>query len=112
MADIPDPEAAVRTAIRHWRLPELAEFAVLRHGFGDSDGGFGVTYPTDLAEYDREVEGRSIPSGHVAVYGFWGPPEGYRVIVPESTYLVILAEALAEAGLTAQSSRILALAEE
>jgi len=63
MADIPDPETAVRSAIGHWsRLPDLAEFAVRQHGFGDTDGGFGVTYPCDLDAYDRE-SGRFIPAG-------------------------------------------------
>src|SRR5262245_12592136 len=76
----PEPEVAARDAIRHWsRLPELAEFAALRHGFGDSDGGFGVTYPGDLDDYDHEVDGVCIPEGFVQAYGFWGPPNGYEL---------------------------------
>jgi hypothetical protein len=41
----PDSETAVRAAIHHWsRLTDLVEFAIRRHGFGDTDSGFGVTY--------------------------------------------------------------------
>jgi hypothetical protein len=76
----PEPVDAARNAIRHWsRLPELAEFAARRHGFGDSDGGFGVTYSGDLDDFDR-ANGEFIPEGFVQVYGFWGPPDGYEML--------------------------------
>jgi hypothetical protein len=62
MSEQIDPQPAVVASIRAWsRLPDLASFAVARHGFGDTDGGFGVTYPGDLDEYDRAVEGVTIP---------------------------------------------------
>ncbi len=105
--DAPDTETAVRDSVRHWSsLPELAEFAILRHGFGDSNGGFGVTYPNDLDEYDREVMGYVIPLGHVNVYGFWGLPDGYEVIVPESFYLGILASMLENAGFVTEADSV------
>jgi hypothetical protein len=72
-----DPQSAVVNSIRWSRLPDLASSAVARHGFGDTDGSFGVTYPGDLDEYDRAVEGATIPDGFVEVYGCWGPPDGY-----------------------------------
>ena len=51
-----DPTFAALTAIRHWsNKAELAQFALDRHGFGDTDGGFGITYPNDLDEYDKSV---------------------------------------------------------
>jgi len=67
---------------------EFVEFALARHGWGDSDGGFGVTYPADLDEYDKEVEGMVIPAGHVEIYGFWGPEHGgYEITVKEADYI-------------------------
>lgn len=105
----PEPEAAARDAIRHWsRLPELAGFAALRHGFGDSDGGFGVVYPGDLDEFDRTA-GAHVPEGFVQVYGVWGPPDGYEVLVPESLYLTTLAEMLSAAGHTSEANRVRSL---
>jgi hypothetical protein len=110
---VPEPEAAIREVIRHWsRFPELAEFAARRHGFADSDGGFGVLYPDDLDEYDREVDGAHIPPGQVQLYGFWGPPEGYEILVSERLYLHTLAGALAAAGHTAEAARVRSLAEQ
>ena len=108
----PDPESAAREAIRHWhRLPALAEFAVQRHGFGDSNGGFGIIYPGDLDEYDRVVLGDHIPAGFVQAYGFWGPPDGYEVLVPETTYLAALADELSAAGHAAEAARVGSLIE-
>ncbi len=105
--DEPSPEVAVRDAIRRWwRLSDLAGFAVERHGFGDSDGGFGVTYPGDLDEHDRVVEGARIAEGFVEVYGHWGRPLGYRLVIAESLYLAVLADVLADAGLIAEAERV------
>lgn len=108
----PTPEVAAREAIRHWsRLPELADFAARRHGFGDSDGGFGVTYPGDLDDHDRKVDGTEIPAGYVQVYGFWGPPNGYELLVRELVYLDALAAELLAAGHSRESARVQSLAE-
>jgi hypothetical protein len=111
--DAPDPEGAARDAIRHWRrLPDLAGFAELGHGYGDSDGGFGVTYPGDLDGYDRLTLGDRIPAGYVRTYGFWGPPDRYAVLVPEADYLAALAGELAAAGHSAEAARVRALAQQ
>ena len=99
---VPDAALAALISIRHWSsLEQLAQFAARRHGFGDSNGGFGITYPTDLDEYDREVDKIAIPDGHVLAYGFWGasgPHGGYDVLVPESLYLSVLADELSRSG--------------
>ena len=64
-------EAACREIISQWsQLSELADFAERRHGYGNSDGGFGITYPGDLDEYEIEVEGIKIPNGSVLLYGY------------------------------------------
>ena len=105
-----DQPSAVVASIRAWsRLSDLASFAVARHGFGDTDGGFGVTYPGDLDEYDRAVEGVNIPDGFVEVYGHWGPPGGYSLLIRESTYLEILAGVLVAKGLHSEAARVEAL---
>lgn len=110
MSEKPDPKTACLDAIRHWSsLQALAEFAVSHHGYGNTDGGFGVLYPGDLDDYDREVEGQFIPPGYVQVYGFWGPPDGYELLVPEATYLSVLAQVLYQNGLTAEAERVQAL---
>lgn len=107
----PDAETACRAAIRHWSsLQDLAAFAVGRHGYHNTDGGFGVTYPSDLDEYARYTEGQFIPPGYVVVGGFWGPPDGYEMFVAEAEYLSVLAGVLAEHGLDAEALQVRALA--
>ena len=92
--DLPEYRCALE-AIAHWTdRDQLAEMAVGRHGFGDSNGGFGVTYPTDIDEHDREVEGAYIPENCVEVYSFWGPPDGYKYHISELTYLNLLEQVL------------------
>lgn len=113
MAQAIDPVSAVGTSIRHWpRLAELATFAADRHGFGDTDGGFGITYPGDLDDFDRATERAEIPPGHVEVYGSWGPPDGYQILVPEALYLEVLAGILTVAGLDSEAARVRAAQAE
>ncbi len=88
-------------------LRELSEFAEKRHGYGDSDGGFGATYETDLDEYSRIHEG-DIPKGHVEIYGYWGStpppgwPIGYEFQITEQEYLLVLIEVLSKHKLARQ----------
>jgi hypothetical protein len=102
---------AALISIRHWRdKPALAGFAAARQGFGDSDGGFGITYPSDLDEHDRDVEGVKIPDGHVLAYGFGGDAVGgYEVLVPEPLYCQVLAEVLDCIGLCREAGEVRSL---
>ena len=95
----------LREIIEAWsRIEELPGYAMKRHGFGDSNGGFGITYPEDLDEYQREVEKVTIPAGMVQAYGYWGPPQGYEFLVAEARYLSVLAKILIEKGLANEAA--------
>lgn len=104
-------EVACREVILEWpRLAELAAFARQRRGYGNSNGGFGVTYPEDLDEFQREVEHIQIPSGSLLVYGYaCAQPPGYELLVPERTYLMVLASVLFMAGYASEAAGIQAL---
>ena len=66
----------LREIIEAWScINSLPAYALKRHGFGDSNGGFGITYSGDLDEYQKEVEQVSIPNGMVQAYGYWGRRE-------------------------------------
>lgn len=45
-----------------------------------------MTYPSDLDEYAKTVEGAHIPEGMVEVYG-QGSPDGDECLVAETLYL-------------------------
>ncbi|CAN7676727.1 hypothetical protein [Acidovorax sp. LjRoot117] len=103
--------ARIQEVISHWRTPaELASFAAARHGFGDSNGGFGVIYPGDLDEYQREIENACIPEGQVEIYGYWALPGGYEFQVSERFYLSVLAGHLKTIGLSNGANDVSALA--
>ena len=112
--DAPDVEAACREVILEWRNPsELALFAEKRHGYGNSDGGFGIIYPGDLDEYQVEVEKIHIPKDHLLVYGYaHATPPGYELIVLETKYLSVLAKSLTDLGLSNEAARVSALVNE
>ena len=99
---------AILEALRSWsRTASLATFAAERHGFGNSDGGFGVNYPGDLDADEREAA--ALEDGLVMVYGFFGPPDGYELTVPESQYLECLAAFLDANALGADAACVRAL---
>ena len=68
-----------------------------------------MTYPGDVNEYDRVVEGSLIPEGQVQLVGFWGPPDGYELLVFERDYLKVLAAALDEAEYPNEANRLRAV---
>ncbi|MEZ6144598.1 MAG: hypothetical protein R3B91_04000 [Planctomycetaceae bacterium] len=45
------------------------------------------------------------------MYGFWGLPDGYEVLVPEKVYLSHLARVLFEAGHANEAEQVRTLAE-
>ena len=91
---------------------QLVQFAEQRHGWGDSNGGFGVTYPGDLDEYDKEVEKINIPDGYIEIYGFWGAKEGgYELVVKEYDYLDKLLQVLIDLKQFSLAERIKKLIE-
>lgn len=56
-------------AITHWSsLEDLVRFALSGHGYGNTDSMCGITYESDLDDYDKEVEKVLIPVGHVKAY--------------------------------------------
>jgi hypothetical protein len=99
---------AVLDAVRSWsRVGDLCAFAEHRHGFGNSDGGFGVSYFGDLDDFERTDT--TMREGDVLVYAFFGPPEGYEFVVPESLYLECLAAYLDAEGRGEDAERVRAV---
>jgi hypothetical protein len=109
--DAPDTKTACREVIDAWsNLAQLVDFAEQRHGFGNSNGGFGAIYPDDVDGYMAEVEGIHVPDGAVLLYGYaFAMPPGYEILVEESVYLRNLMEVLREHGLTAEAKRVTVL---
>ena len=104
---VTDPTFAALTAIRHWSdKPSLVRFALDRHGFMDTNGGFGITYPGDLDEYERERGNPPIPDGFVLACGFGGLPDGYQILVPEWLYRDVLAEVLECLGMNLEAASV------
>lgn len=63
----------------------IVEFAVQRRGYMGDDGYYGVTYASDLDDYDRSVEGRFIEPDHIELT-YWDG-EAKSITVPELAYL-------------------------
>jgi hypothetical protein len=102
---MPDDITAIRWVIGSWNIRELAALAEQRIGYCNSDVNVGMTYPDDLDDYDRNVDGIDIPEGWVAVrinVGLWRN-------VPERLYLEVLVEELEAAGMPADAARVRAL---
>tara|TARA_R110002167_G_scaffold362307_1_gene581326 strand:+ start:3326 stop:3718 length:393 start_codon:yes stop_codon:yes gene_type:complete len=88
------PRKAAVDAMRNWCAPEeLSAFAVARHGFMNSDSFFGITYPTDLDEWDR-ASGESIPDGYVEALAGYGDPHSDGLLILEAEYLELLRQFL------------------
>lgn len=106
------PTIACREAIAEWSdLRELADFALRRHGFCNSNNGTGMNFPEDLDQYQIEVEGIQIPLGFVLLFVLTYPePGGSEILVPEYLYLSVLADALAESNYRTEATMVRELA--
>jgi len=74
----------------------LVKYALDRHGFGGDDGYYGVTYPVDIDEYQREVEGVFIPEDYVEI-NYWDG-QHQEVQIKEHDYLSALKSHLLRSG--------------
>ena len=80
-----------------WPTPErLVEYATSRHGFCGDGGYYGVTYPSDLDEYQIQVEGEFIPDGSVELHYWDGSHRDLLVL--EREYLDALRDHLRAIG--------------
>lgn len=75
---------------------DLVQFAEAGHGFGGDDGYYGVIYPCDLDEYDREAEKSFIPEGFLEIY-YWDG-EVKEIQIQEKEYLLFLKNYLEKEG--------------
>ena len=75
---------------------QLVTFADNRHGYGADNGYYGVKYPSDLDEYQREVEGEFIPDGYVEI-NFWDGNH-CKIQTLESEYLSEVEKYLINSG--------------
>ncbi|MBV9858820.1 MAG: hypothetical protein JO038_01765 [Alphaproteobacteria bacterium] len=93
----------VEYVIGAWsRLSELAEFAQARHGYENSDVGYGAIYPADLQPDDEPM-----PEGSIILYGGFG--EYFEFCISETSYLDILAEVFRRNGLQSAAEEMIEL---
>ena len=80
-----------------WPTPEqLVQFANERHGYMGDDGYYGATYPSDLDEYQIEVERDFIPEGFVEI-SYWDGAHK-ETTIKEQKYLEALKAHLLSKG--------------
>jgi hypothetical protein len=86
---------------------QLVEYATQRHGYRGDDGYYGVTYPTDLDEYEIVVERRCIKDGNVEI-AYWDG-DFQAVQVSEAAYLEALDANLRSKGNAALADTVRSL---
>lgn len=106
----PAREAAI-DAIHNWKsVSQLVDFAEARHGYQNTDGFFGIFYPSDLNEFDR-ANGDPIPNGMIQANAWYGAHDGPIHLLPELEYLELLRQYLTLLGkleLACRISRLIA----
>lgn len=75
---------------------EIMNCANNRYSYMGDNGYYGVTYPEDLDEYQREVEGKFIPNGYVEIAYWDGDFQEIKVL--EKEYLDELRVYLEQSG--------------
>ncbi len=105
----PQMEENILKVVNRWKSwSQLAEFAILRHGYGIS-GKWEVRYPKDPAECHV---GSEIPENCVYICGRWDLTGQFEYLLPETEYLGILEKALSERKLKKQAGSIARLRTE
>lgn len=69
---------------------DLLKYAKEAHGFVADEGAYWVLYPSDLDEYEIEVEGHKIPEEMVEIYQWAMLDEGEVILLPLADYLCAL----------------------
>jgi hypothetical protein len=105
----------IEEIISSWpSMPQLAQFAAVRQGFCNSDGGHGLQYPEDLDDYEGEVEKTAIPDGYVLLFGrknFTNKSAGFEFKIAETLYLGILSQMLSQSQFHREAEAVRQLAE-
>ncbi len=83
---------------------ELINYAENGHGYMGDEGYFGITYPTDLDEYEIVHDKRNIPDGMVEIE-YWDG-EDKEVLIPLLKYLEALKLVLQEKSESSLVSRV------
>ncbi|MFN3149071.1 hypothetical protein [Bremerella sp.] len=89
----PARKAAVDAIRNGPSVNDLVTLAEARHGYTNTDGYFGITYPSDLDDHDR-ANGESIPNGFVHAIAWYGANNGETHELPERDYLELLRQFL------------------
>jgi hypothetical protein len=107
--------ADVAHVIESWRdLPAVVRYAIERHGYTNTDSFFGISYSSDLDDFDI-AQGEHIPLGFVRVLNGYGDPNGEEFDVSELDYLVVLRSVLQRHGrrdLVAEVDRCISTANQ
>jgi hypothetical protein len=86
---------------------QLVEYACAGHGYGGDDGYYGVTYPSDLDEYQKLVDGEFIRQDHVQI-AYWDG-DIQTLEITEVAYLEAVKARLNSNGKNALASIVQAL---
>lgn len=98
-------------AMRNGSSPQdLARFAIARHGYLNADSFFGVTYPSDLDDFDCAND-EAIPDGQIQVLAGYGDSHAVGHLISESEYLELLRQYLLVVGLPNDAKQIAELIE-
>ena len=71
----------------------------------NSNSYFGITYPTDLADFDRAND-ENIPTGYVEAIAGYGDPHAETYLIPELEYVELLRQYLIIKNMPAMADEI------
>lgn len=93
----PEFQQALEAILFYRHVDKLVTYALRRHGFGTD--AWGVTYYTDLEEYEKEEY--NIPEGFIEIT--FGPDEKNRQLISEENYIEILLKVCEKKGMFARA---------